>query len=141
VFASSYHLMGEQRSRQCFLLYGNHLASREMLCGTSASLELAAPPPLPQNLRITDCSDLTCGSTDLVQCISSLETPIVEDCKNGIVALQERLGDLTSLTGLELRHCNGIKSLLESIQQLRCLRRLVIMGCPELVQWVRIRGE
>jgi len=81
--------------------------------------------PCLKNLRITDCSDLTCGSTDLVQCISSLETPIVEDCKNGIVALQERLGDLTSLTGLELRHCNGINSLLESIQQLRCLRRLV----------------
>jgi len=98
--------------------------------------------PCLENLKITDCSDLTyaCGSTDLVECISSLEDLTVKDCKSDIVALQERLGDLTSPTGLILSDCNGIKSLLESVQQLRCLRRLVITNCPqgpELVQWCK----
>ena len=39
--------MGEHRSRQCFLLCCNQTALREMLWGASASVELAAPPPLP----------------------------------------------------------------------------------------------
>jgi len=30
------------------------------------------------HLEITGCSDLTCGSTDVLQCISSLDTLIVE---------------------------------------------------------------
>ncbi|KAG2557223.1 hypothetical protein PVAP13_8NG178301 [Panicum virgatum] len=90
-------------------------------------------PRLAQ-LEITDCSDLTCGSTDLLQCISSLERLLVEeDCKNGTVALPERLGDLTSLTELSLLSCKGIKTLPESIQHLTCLRHLKINGCPELV--------
>ena len=98
--------------------------------------------PCLENLKITDCSDLTyaCGSTDLVECISSLEDLTVKDCKSDIVALQEKLGDFTSPTGLILSDCNGIKSLLESVQQLRCLRRLVITNCPEgpeLVQWCK----
>ncbi|KAG2557011.1 hypothetical protein PVAP13_8NG183701 [Panicum virgatum] len=63
-----------------------------------------------QLLEISSCSDLTCGSTDLLQCISSLDTLIVEDC-NGTVALPEMLGDLT------------------------CLRLLKIIGCPGLSQW------
>jgi len=93
--------------------------------------------PCLEDLKITDCSDLTCISTDLLQCISSLKILTVKYCKNGIVSLPERLGDLTSLTQLVLRDCSGIKSLPESIQQLRSLRRLVIRDCPELVQWCK----
>ena len=88
-------------------------------------------------LDITDCSDLTCGSTDLVQCISSLEDLTVKDCKNSTVELPERLGDLTSLWELVVLNCNGIKTLPESTQQLTCLQRLMINGCPEIVQWCR----
>jgi len=58
----------------------------------------------------------------------------VEDCKNGTVALLERLGDLTSLMELEVRNCKGIKTLPKSMRQLTCLQLLVINGCPELVQ-------
>jgi len=89
------------------------------------------------HLEISGCSDLTCGSTNLLQCISSLDTLIVEDCKNGTVALPERLGDLTSLMELEVRNCKGIKTLPKSIRQLTCLQLLVINGCPELVQWCK----
>ena len=91
--------------------------------------------PCLKQLTITDCSDLTCISTDLLQCISSLKILTVKDCKNGTVSLLERLGDLTSLTQLVLCDCSGIKSLPESIQQLTRLQRLKINGCPGLVQW------
>ncbi|XP_039776663.1 putative disease resistance protein RGA4 isoform X3 [Panicum virgatum] len=91
--------------------------------------------PCLEYLKITDCSDLTCISTDLLQCISSLKILTVKYCKNGTVSLPERLGDLTSLTQLVLRDCSGIKSLPESIQQLTRLQRLKINGCPGLVQW------
>ncbi|CAN6381112.1 unnamed protein product [Urochloa humidicola] len=93
--------------------------------------------PCLTRLDITDCSDLTCSSTDLLQCISSLEYLNVEDCKNGTVALPESLGDLTSLAELKVIDCNGIKSLPEGIQQLTCLQRLEINDCPELVQWCK----
>ena len=59
---------------------------------------------------------------------------MVVDCKNGTVALQERLGELTSLKLLVLRDCIGITSLPESIQR---LHRLEINGCPGLVQWCK----
>jgi len=91
--------------------------------------------PCLEDLKITDCSDLTCISTDLLQCISSLEILIVENCKSGTVALPETLGDLTSLKELKVLNCNGINALPESIRQLTCLRRLEINGCPGLVQW------
>jgi len=93
--------------------------------------------PCLKYLFISGCSDLTCSSTDLLQCISSLEILIVRECKNGTLALLERLGDLTSLTGLGLHDCNGIKSLPESIQQLTRLFKLEINDCPELVQWCK----
>ncbi|KAG2557228.1 hypothetical protein PVAP13_8NG243600 [Panicum virgatum] len=89
------------------------------------------------HLDITGCSDLTCSSTDLLQYISSLETLTVKDCKNGTVGLPETLGELTSLKELKVLNCNGIKTLPESIQQLRFLRLLTINGCPELVQWCK----
>ncbi|XP_039776656.1 disease resistance protein RGA2-like isoform X4 [Panicum virgatum] len=93
--------------------------------------------PCLTHVNITDCSGLTWSSTDLLQCISSLETLFVVDCKNSTVALPERLGELTSLKRLVLRDCNGITSLPESIQQLTCLHRLEINGCPGLVQWCK----
>ena len=49
--------------------------------------------PCLEHLHITGYSDLTCGLTDLLQCISSLEDLTVKDWKNGIVALQERMTD------------------------------------------------
>jgi len=93
--------------------------------------------PCLKQLTIIDCSDLTCGSTDLLQCISSLEYLTLKDCKNGIVALPERLGDLTSLKEFKVQNCTGIKSLPESIRQLTCLQRLQINHCPGLVQWCK----
>ncbi|CAL4984853.1 unnamed protein product [Urochloa decumbens] len=95
--------------------------------------------PCLRHLQITDCSDLTCGSTDLLGCISSLEILIVEgyDRKNTTVALPEGLGDLTSLKDLKVLDCNSIKTLPESIQQLTCLQKLEINGCPGLVQWCK----
>ena len=94
--------------------------------------------PYLTHLEITDCSDdLTCSSTDLLQCIFSLECLIVEDCNDGTVALPERLGDLTSLTELKVYNSNGIKTLPQSIQQLTRLQRLEIGGCTGLVQWCK----
>jgi len=90
--------------------------------------------PCLRHLEITYCSDLTCSSTDLLQCISSLEILAV---KHKIVALPERLGDLIYLRELRVLHCNGIKTLPESIQQLTCLQRLEIIGCPRLIQWCK----
>jgi len=55
------------------------------------------------------------------------------------VALPERLGDLTSLLELEVHDCEGIKTLPESIQQLKCLQCLKISGCSKLVQWCTSR--
>jgi hypothetical protein len=84
-------------------------------------------------LEITQCSDLTCSSTDLLPCLASLKTISFKDCKF-IEALPDWLGDLTSLKALAITDCEGFKALPESIQQLTCLQRLKIDGCPELVQ-------
>jgi Leucine-rich repeat (LRR) protein len=93
--------------------------------------------PYLKQLEISGCSDLTCISTDLLQCISSLEILIVKNCKNGTVVLPERLGDLTSLQELKVLNCNSINTLPESIRQLTCLRLLRINDCPKLVQWCK----
>jgi len=133
-----------------------------------------------KRIEITDCSDMSCGSTDFRQYIS-LDSLTVKHGENGtvtlperlgytslavffckgiktlqlpeslqqltclrhleitscpkLVALPERLGDLTSLVNFWLYDCKGIKSLPESIQQLTCLQCLQISYCPELVQW------
>ncbi|CAL4993824.1 unnamed protein product [Urochloa decumbens] len=52
-------------------------------------------------------------------------------------ATREGLGDLTSLEDLWIFNCKSIKTLPESIQQLRLLEHLEIEDCPELVQWCK----
>ncbi|CAN6247458.1 unnamed protein product [Urochloa humidicola] len=65
--------------------------------------------PSLERLRIINCSDLTCGSSDLLRGLTSLQTLTVRDCRS-IISLLERLGDLTSLTKLEIGLCRGIKT-------------------------------
>ncbi|CAN6244325.1 unnamed protein product [Urochloa humidicola] len=91
--------------------------------------------PCLEDLEISDCYDLTCGATDLLQSMSSIKTLTVRSCKYGTASLLERLEDLTSLTKLKIFGCKGIKAIPDSIQQLRCLKYLEIDGCPELVRW------
>ncbi|CAN6272673.1 unnamed protein product [Urochloa humidicola] len=93
--------------------------------------------PCLRDVKINDCSDLTCSSTDVLRHLSYLRTLSIssEDRENTIVALPERLEDLTSLTKLKIFGCKGIKAIPDSIQQLRCLKYLEIDGCPELVRW------
>ncbi|KAJ1273841.1 hypothetical protein BS78_05G016000 [Paspalum vaginatum] len=99
--------------------------------------------PCLTDLRITDCSDLTCSSTDLLRCLSSLDTLIVEggDRENALVALPERLGDLTSLEELRILNCNAIKALPDSIQQLSCLQRLQIKDCKGIMALPQRLGD
>jgi hypothetical protein len=65
--------------------------------------------PYLKHLEITKCSDLTCGATDFLGCISSLETLTVREWEN--VQLPERLGDLISLKELKVLNCDAIKTL------------------------------
>ncbi|CAL4984856.1 unnamed protein product [Urochloa decumbens] len=98
--------------------------------------------PCLTHLEITDCEDLTCWSTDLLRCISSLKTLIVQqgpDPKYTTHGLPECLGDLTSLTEIKILNCKGINAMPDSIQQLSCLQDLEIKGCPELVRWCKSR--
>ena len=85
-------------------------------------------------LSIEHCSDLTCSSTEIIRCLSSLETLSVTDCES-ITALPDWLGDLTSLMRLEIINCTGIQTLPESIERLTNLQELKVSGCPDLVQW------
>ncbi|KAG2557143.1 putative disease resistance protein RGA1 [Panicum virgatum] len=83
-----------------------------------------------KRIEITDCSDISCGSTDFRQYIS-LDSLTVKHGQNGTVTLPERLG----YTSLAVFFCKGIKTLQlpESLQQLTCLRHLEITSCPKLV--------
>ncbi|OEL29750.1 Disease resistance protein TAO1 [Dichanthelium oligosanthes] len=90
-----------------------------------------------KDLRIENCSNLTCSSADILHCLSSLETLSVTSCKRDDVALPEWLGDLTSLEVFKVSNCQGIRTLPESIHQLKCIKRLEINKCPELVQWCK----
>ncbi|XP_039843758.1 putative disease resistance protein RGA3 [Panicum virgatum] len=85
-------------------------------------------------LSIEHCSDLTCSSTEIIRCLSSLETFSVTDCES-ITALPDWLGDLTSLMRLEIINCTGIQTLPMSIERLTNLQDLKVSGCPDLVQW------
>ncbi|CAL4989421.1 unnamed protein product [Urochloa decumbens] len=85
-------------------------------------------------LSIEHCSDLTCSSTEIIRCLSSLEILSVTDCES-ITALPDWLGDLTSLTRLEIINCTGIQTLPGSIQRLTNLQELKVSGCPDLAQW------
>jgi len=86
--------------------------------------------PCLEHLEISGCSHLTCSSTDLLQGTSSLETLIVEDCKNDVVALPE------TLKQIKVINCNGIKTLPESIQQLSDVSKF--MAVPNM--WRCRRG-
>ena len=107
-----------------------------MLCGASASVELASPPALPPNFKDYKLQWYHVEPTRFPSrshLPGSLSVLFVTDC-NGIVSLPDWLEDFTSLYQLSINNCN-IKTLPDTIQKLTYLQYLLIFGCPELGGW------
>ncbi|KAF8688245.1 hypothetical protein HU200_042370 [Digitaria exilis] len=70
--------------------------------------------PYLKNLTLVNCRDLTCSSQDFLGGLTSLKSLVVTRA----LSLPERLGDLTSLTELEIYECNSIKTVPASMHKL-----------------------
>ncbi|XP_062225040.1 putative disease resistance protein RGA1 [Phragmites australis] len=111
--------------------------SHESSVNGKALLEALAPPQSLQHFVLhgyrEECLPAWLTSS-LLHRLPGLQSLRFSRC-DGITALPEHLGDVTSLRELEINWCHGIKSLPESIGKLTNLKNLRILGCPELKKW------
>lgn len=91
---------------------------------------------LPESIRqLTSLQKIEIGFCDRLEHVAAES----EEGKMKFIHSQERVCVLpTSLRELSLRHCKGIKSLPEGIQQLTNLQDLCIIACPELEHWCEL---
>ncbi|CAA3008668.1 disease resistance RGA3 [Olea europaea subsp. europaea] len=59
----------------------------------------------------------------------------------GIEALPNWIGDMSSLSRLELFNCRKLRHMPEEMQRLTQLSRLEVQGCPLLAEWCREKGN
>ncbi|CAM0885207.1 unnamed protein product [Alopecurus aequalis] len=90
--------------------------------------------PKLKTLRITQCSKLKLNGN--TQQLSRLESLSLSHC-GSMTSIPQWLGELTSLKKFEIRDCEGIRSLPDSIQKLSILEYLHVDGCCTLVEWYK----
>ncbi|CAN6248344.1 unnamed protein product [Urochloa humidicola] len=104
--------------------------------------------PCLQDLKIIDCSDLTCDSPDFFRDLTSLrQLEICEEWRlygkhcRGMMSLPEGLGGLPSLRVLYIYYCESIETLPDSIQHLTSLQRLTVNRCKRIVSLPEGMGD